>query len=95
MKYTYSCSECAMDVDVDVPMAEYDAEKDYEGALAAFENGLAAENPSCRQSLMYNQIITYEFLNDYAKAAELMGVYLELYPGDETAVRENIFLSTR
>ena len=71
------------------------AEKDYEGALAAFENGLAAENSSCRQSLMYNQIITYEFLSDYAKAAELMGVYLELYPGDETAVRENVFLSTR
>lgn len=71
------------------------AEKDYEGALLAFESGLSAENPSCKQSLMYNQIITYEFLNNYTKAAELMGVYLSLYPGDETAVRENIFLSTR
>lgn len=30
MKYSYNCSECAMEVDVDVPMSEYDAEKDYE-----------------------------------------------------------------
>lgn len=71
------------------------AEKDYEGALSAFESGLASENPTCRQSLMYNQIITYEFLNNYDKAAELMGTYLTMYPGDEAAVRENIFLSTR
>jgi len=69
--------------------------KDYEGALAAFEAGLQVEDSSCRQTLMYNRIVANEFLGNFSVAASQIKEYLSFYPGDEKAVRENIFLSSR
>ena len=69
--------------------------KDYEGALAAFDAGLGLENPSCKQALMYNKIVANEFLGNFSEAEKQMKSYLELYPGDKNAAREEIFLSTR
>ena len=47
------------------------------------------------QSLMFNEVVAYEYLLDFKKAASLMKEYLDRYPDDEAAQREYIFLSTR
>ena len=47
------------------------------------------------QSLSYNEIVAYEYLGQFRKAAVLMENYLQKYPTDSEAIRENIFLSTR
>lgn len=69
--------------------------KDYEGALAAYETGLKAEDVTYKQELMFNRIVAYEYLHNYNTAKTLMGEYLGMYPDDEVAIRENVFLSTR
>lgn len=73
----------------------YIRQKDYKSALTAFENGLALNDPSYNQSLMFNEVVAYEYLLDFEKAASLMEEYLDKYPADEAAQREYIFLSTR
>ena len=69
--------------------------KDYEGALAAFEAGLQNEAPVYKQTLMYNRIVANEFLGNFDAAKKQMEEYLKLYPGDEAAIREGIFLKSR
>ena len=69
--------------------------KDYEGALAAFEEGLKNDNPKCKQALMYNKIVANEFLGNFSAANSQMEEYIKLYPDDKTAIREHIFLSSR
>lgn len=68
---------------------------DYEGALASFEQGLEMTGNDLRQSLLYNQIVAYEYMADFKKAAVLMESYLKTYPDDEVAKREAQFLKTR
>jgi len=68
---------------------------DYEGALSSFEAGLKATDISFKQNLLYNRIVTYEYLENFNTAKSLMEEYLSLYPDDAAALRENIFLSTR
>jgi len=70
-------------------------QKDYEGALSAFESGISLGGGAYLQSLLYNRIVAYEYLNDFENAKNLMAEYVVKYPGDEKAARENIFLSTR
>lgn len=69
---------------------------EYEEARKAFENGLKTEgaNPVLQQ-LKYNQVVAYEYLSDFSKAAALMREYLEVYPDDTKAQREYEFLKTR
>lgn len=67
----------------------------YAVALDAFQSGLALQDKSMQQVLSYNEIVAYEYLSDFDKAASLMENYLKLYPGDQEASREEIFLSTR
>lgn len=69
--------------------------KDYEGALSSFDAGLALNDENCKQSLLYNEIVTYERLLDFENAKSLCAQYVAQYPDDEKAVRENQFLSTR
>ena len=45
--------------------------------------------------MLYNEIVAYEYKRDFATAKEKMKIYLEQYPEDEAALRENEFLSTR
>jgi len=69
--------------------------EDHDGALAAFQAGIALNQPEFMQSLKFNEIVAYEYLHDFDKAAVLMKEYLALYPNDETAQREYEFLQTR
>jgi len=68
---------------------------DYQGALEAFDAGLELEDTQMTQTLGFNEIVAYEYLGDFKKAAVLMETYLETYPEDENALREYDFLKTR
>ena len=67
----------------------------YQEALNAFQQGLMLQDTAMDQSLTYNEIVAYEYLGQFKKAAVLMESYLQKYPTDEDARREYIFLSTR
>lgn len=71
------------------------AEKDYDAALESIEKGLSSAADEDKQSLLFNRIVVYEYKLDFAQAKVYMDEYLELYPGDEEAVRESQFLSSR
>ncbi|MDO4293914.1 MAG: tetratricopeptide repeat protein [Eubacteriales bacterium] len=68
---------------------------DYQAALEAFQAGLSMENSMSAQQLRFNEIVAYEYLGQYAQAKLAMEQYLSLYPDDEKAQRENVFLQTR
>ncbi len=68
---------------------------DYDGALTAFSFGLKLEDPEWTKELMFNEAITYEYLYDYDCARLKFEEYVKLFPNDEAAARELIFLSTR
>ncbi len=67
----------------------------YAKALDAFQKGLKTEDKAMKQSLQFNEIVAYEYMGEYKKAAVLMETYLKTYPDDETAQREQQFLLTR
>lgn len=68
---------------------------DYEGALSAFEAGIATGNIEYLQTLKFNRVIAYEYMLDFKKAAVLLEEYMSEYPEDEEAEREYQFLKTR
>ncbi|MBQ7679150.1 MAG: tetratricopeptide repeat protein [Butyrivibrio sp.] len=68
---------------------------DYEGAIDAFEAGLALEDNSYDQALTRNEILAYEESGAFTQARVRMEQYLHRWPDDEEAAREYIFLSTR
>jgi tetratricopeptide (TPR) repeat protein len=67
----------------------------YEQALNAFQTGMQLENNSLMQTMSFNEIVAYEYLEEYQKALVLLENYLKSYPDDEQAQREQQFLSTR
>lgn len=69
--------------------------KAYEEALTAFQTGMNVEDNDMLQTLKFNEIVAYEKLGEYRKAAVLMENYLSVYPDDEKAQREYTFLKTR
>lgn len=69
--------------------------RDYEGALEAFQTAINIEDNGMMQVLKLNEIVAYEKLKEYKKAAVLMEAYLKTYPDDEAAQREYQFLQTR
>lgn len=69
--------------------------EEYEEALAAFQAGLAIDGNPVMQTLKFNEIVAYEYLGQFDKAKLSMKQYLALYPDDEKAQREYIFLQTR
>lgn len=71
------------------------AKKEYQNALVAFQAGKQIEGNSLMQTLCFNEIVAYEYLEDYQQAEVLMNAYLQNYPDDQTAIREQQFLSTR
>ncbi len=71
------------------------AKKDYRKALEAFQAGKQIEGNEIMQSLSFNEIVAYEYLGEYKKAAVLLDSYLKSYPDDEKAKREQQFLLTR
>lgn len=68
---------------------------EYEKALEAFQTGLQTQNSAMKQVLQFNEIVAYEYLGEFEKAATLMKTYLNAYPDDAQATREYEFLSTR
>ncbi len=68
---------------------------EYAKALEAFQTGLQTQNNSMKQVLQFNEIVAYEYLGEFEKAAALMKAYLTAYPDDAQATREYEFLSTR
>lgn len=70
-------------------------EEDYDSALTYIEKGLQEKDEEETQALLFNQIVLYERQGDFATAKEKMAAYLEAYPGDQEAIREDYFLETR
>lgn len=68
---------------------------DYEGALDTIESGLSLGGGQSQQGMMFERIVAYERLYDFASAKKYMEEYLELYPDDDVARRESVFLSSR
>lgn len=71
------------------------AKGEYTKALQAFQAGKQIEDSEYLQALSYNEIVAYEYLGEYQKAAVLLEAYLKAYPDDGQAKREQGFLSTR
>ena len=68
---------------------------EYQQALEAFQTAMNIENNGIMQVLQFNEIIAYEYLREYKKAAVLMDNYIKMYPDEEVATREYEFLKTR
>ena len=67
----------------------------YAEAVSYFEQGLACEVIPNRGALMHNLIVAYEYNGNFDKAWELVQEYVTLFPEDEEAQREYIFLKNR
>lgn len=67
----------------------------YAEAVLYLEQGLACDVIPNRGALMKNLIVAYEFNGDFDKAWELVQEYVTLFPEDEEAQREYIFLKNR
>lgn len=67
----------------------------YADAVAYLEQGMACDVIPNRGALMHNLIVAYEFNGDFDKAWELVQEYVTLFPEDEAAQREYIFLKNR
>lgn len=67
----------------------------YNMAISDFEAGLALDDPNENKALLRNEITAYEYTGDFESANALMNTYLSLYPDDEEAKREAVFISTR
>lgn len=71
------------------------ADGDYEQAIVYYNAGLALQSVPNKQNLMKSMIVAYEYSGDFALARGVMEDYLKLYPSDEEAQKEYIFLQTR
>ncbi|MCD7836435.1 MAG: tetratricopeptide repeat protein [Lachnospiraceae bacterium] len=71
------------------------SKQDYQAALEAFQAGMQIEDNGMMQTLAFNEIMAYEYLGEYQKAAVLINNYMATYPDDDVAAREQEFLSTR
>ena len=67
----------------------------YAEAVSYFEQGLACEVIPNRGALMHNLVVAYEYNGDFDKAWELVQEYVTLFPEDEEAQREYVFLKNR
>ena len=72
----------------------YIARKDYDAALACIDQGLK-EDSGHKADFLFEKIIVSESRQDYQAAYEAAKDYVEMYPDDEKAKKEYIFLSTR
>lgn len=70
-------------------------QKDYEGALNIINLGIESGDGEALQGLLYNKVVAYEYMYDFDNAKKCMQEYIDKYPDDENAFRENTFLSTR
>ncbi len=71
------------------------AEGNYDSALSNVKKGLECNDEEENENLLYNEIVIYEYKLDFDTAKGKMQEFLERYPGNEDAVRENKFLQSR
>ena len=67
----------------------------YDNALADITNGLADASTEEMQDLLYNEVVVYEKKLDFATALSKIQEYLKMFPDDENASKELIFLKSR
>ena len=70
-------------------------DKDYDSALENIRRGIDCGDMEAMRDLLYNEIVVYEYQMNFETAKTKMKDFLEQYPGDEQAVRENQFLQSR
>ncbi|MCQ2501570.1 MAG: tetratricopeptide repeat protein [Lachnospiraceae bacterium] len=71
------------------------ADQKYDEALGNIAKGLAENDPDVRESLLLNEIAAYEHKLDFQTAKAKMQAFLQEYPDNKEANRENIFLESR
>lgn len=71
------------------------AEGNYTSALEQIQKGLEIAEKSDVQELLYNEVVAYEKMLDFHTAKTKMASYMELYPDDVDAQKENQFLQYR
>lgn len=67
----------------------------YEEAADAFEKGIAVNDRTVDQELMYNILVAYERLAQWDEAYIRAQAYLQKYPGDERVQKELTFIESR
>ena len=67
----------------------------YDSALANLKKGLQCQDEEENENLLYNEIIVYEYKLDFEVAKIKMQEFLEKYPNNQDAIRENKFLQSR
>lgn len=71
------------------------ADGSYDSALSNIQSGLADASTEELKDLMYNEVVVYEKKLDFSTAYTKIQEYTELFPDDEDAAREQIFLASR
>lgn len=67
----------------------------YSEAVTLFQTGIELNQAATLPSLIYNQAICHEYLNDYETALANLEDYVARYGSDETVERELAFLRSR
>ena len=70
-------------------------ENQYDEAINYIKSGMATLNGNVKEALRFNEIVAYECKLDFETAAARMESFLKLYPENEDALRENIFIQSR
>lgn len=68
---------------------------EYQAALEAFQSAMQIEDNEFYQALAFNEIVAYEYLGEFTKAAALMENYVRSFPDDAQAQKEYAFLASR
>lgn len=68
---------------------------DYEHAISYFLAALELDEVPNKQLILKSLVVAYEEKGDFSEAKKCLESYLELYPSDEEAQREMVFLETR
>jgi Tetratricopeptide repeat. len=68
---------------------------EYEQAVSCLEKGISNAHNDDKKVLLKNLVIAYENLGDFESALDNLKDYLALYPADENAKNEELFLKSR
>ncbi len=68
---------------------------DYESALGYYQAGLKLDSIDNMSQLMKGQVACLEKMGNYSEALDVLTQYIEMYPNDEEAEKELIFLQSR
>ena len=66
-----------------------------EAAVIYAENAIQLGDTAYNDMLLYHLAVLYEDMNQWDKALQYMGAYVNMYPDDEKARTEYTFISTR